>query len=120
MSPSSSMRKSGTLYFRHATRSTPTPKAKPEYSSGSMPDMLQNVRVDHAAAQNLKPAGALAHTAALAVVRMARAAAYAAAYVGFSGRLGEREEMRTEARLAIGAEHLLAEVFERALQIAER
>ena len=46
--------------------------------------------------------------------------AYAAAYVGFSGRLREREEMCAEASFAIGAEHLLAEVLERAFQIAER
>ena len=37
------MRRSGTLYFKHATRSTPTPNAKPEYSSGSMPDMLSTL-----------------------------------------------------------------------------
>ena len=39
MSPSTSMRRSGTLYFRQAMRSTPMPNAKPEYFSGSMPDM---------------------------------------------------------------------------------
>ena len=80
----------------------------------------QNVRVNHAAAQNLQPASAFAHAATFAVVQVAGAAAYAAAYVSFSGRLGEREEMRTEASFAIGAEHLLAEVFERAFQVAER
>ena len=33
------MRRSGTSYFRQAMRSTPMPKANPEYSSGSMPLM---------------------------------------------------------------------------------
>ena len=65
----------------------------------------QDVRVDHAAAQDLEPARALAHAATLAVVQMTRAAAHAAADVGLGGRLGEREEVRAEARLAIGAEH---------------
>ena len=51
---------------------------------------------------------------------MTRAAAHAAADVGLGRRLGEREVMGAEARLAIGAEHLLAEVVERALQVAER
>ena len=50
---------------------------------------------------------------------MARATAYAAAYVGLGRRLGEGEEVRAETRLAVGAEHLLAEVFQRALQVAE-
>ena len=80
----------------------------------------QNVRVNHATAQNLQPASAFAHAATFAVVQVAGAAAYAAAYVGFSRRLREREEMCAETRFAIGAEHLLAEVFERALQVAER
>ena len=51
---------------------------------------------------------------------MTRAAAHAAADVGLGGRLGEREVVGAEARLAIRAEHLLAEVVQRALQVAER
>ncbi len=79
----------------------------------------KDVRVHHAAAQDLDPTGALAHAALLAVVQMAGAAAHAAAHVGFSGRLGEREVMCAEAGFALGAEHLLAEVIQGALQVAE-
>ena len=51
---------------------------------------------------------------------MTRTAAHAAAHVGFGRRLGEREVVRAETRLAIRAEHLLAEIIERALQVAKR
>ena len=46
--------------------------------------------------------------------------AHAARHVDFSRRLSEREVVRAEARLAVRAEHGLAEVVKRAFQIAER
>jgi hypothetical protein len=89
------------------------PKAKPVYFSWSMPQKSKHVRVDHAAAQDLQPAGALAEPAALA-------AAHAAAHIHLAAGLGEREEVRTIARGAVLAEDLAAEVVERALEVAER
>ena len=44
----------------------------------------------------------------------------AAAHVHLGRRLREREEVRAEPRLALRAEHLLAQVVHRALQVAER
>ena len=67
MSPSTSMRRSGTLYFRQAMRSTPMPNANPEYLLGVDAGHGQHVRIHHAAAEDLQPAGALAEPAALAV-----------------------------------------------------
>ena len=74
---------------------------------------LEHVGVNHAATENLEPARALAHAATFAM-------AYTARHIDLCRRLGEREVVRTEARFAVGAEHSLAEVVERALQIAER
>ena len=71
-------------------RSNPMPKAKPLYSSGSMPQLCSTLRVYHTAAQNLDPALALAQAAALAV-------AVEALNVQLGGRLGEREVVRAEA-----------------------
>ena len=44
----------------------------------------------------------------------------AATHVHLGRRLGEREVVRTEPRPAILAEHLLAEIIERAFEVAER
>ena len=68
-------------------RSMPKPNAKPVYSSGSMPTACEHVRVDHAAAAELDPAGLRAHAAAGAV-------AEDAADRELGRRLGEREERR--------------------------
>ena len=49
-----------------AQRSMPKPKAKPDHTSGSMPDRGEHGRVDHAAAAELDPARLRAGAAALA------------------------------------------------------
>lgn len=69
--------------------------------------------MDHAAAEDLDPALALAHAAALA-------AALKAAHVHFGGRLGVGEVVRAEAHARFFAVQLFDEKLQRAFQIAER
>ena len=64
---------------------------------------LQNVRMYHAAAENLNPAFALAQAAAFPV-------AVEAHNVHFGTRLGEREMMRTEFYFGILSEQLSCEL----------
>ncbi len=78
-------------------RSTPMPKAKPEYSSGSMPHPLQHLGMDHPGAQYLYPAAVLAQTAALATAHEAIDGYLAA-------RLNKGEIVHAEAALAVLAE----------------
>src|SRR5215210_7002492 len=74
-------------------------------------DRAQDVRVHHAGAAQLDPAGALAESAA-------RAAALEAGVVGLHARLGEREVGGAEARPRLGAEEAADELGERALQVS--
>ena len=91
----------------------PMPQAKPVYFSGVVADRLEHRGVHHAAAEDLDPAGLLAHRAAGAV-------ALPAADVDFGARLGVREEARAEPQPRPLAEHLAREREQRALQIGER
>ncbi len=92
------MRRSGTLYFS-GTRCARRPcRTRSRNTFGVDAHEAVHVGVDHAA-QNFEPARAFAHAAALAVVQMARAAAHAAAHIGF-GSGSEREVMSAEASLA--------------------
>ena len=84
-----------------ARRSRPMPKAQPEYTSGSMPQPRENLGVDHAGAQDLDPALALAGGAALA-------AALVALDVHLAAGLGEGEVVRAEAGDGALAVELLA------------
>lgn len=111
MSPSSSMRKSGTSYLRQARRSTPTPKAKPVYTSGSMPTFSKTLGSTMPQPRS-RPSRVLAEAAPLATADAARD-------IGLGARLGKGEEVRAKARLALLAEELLDEVVERALEITE-
>ena len=74
--------------------------------------VVEHVGVDHAAAEDLEPAGVLAEAAALAPADAARD-------VDLAAGLCEREEVRAVARGALLAEHLADEVVERALEVAE-
>ena len=72
-----------------ATRSMPMPNAQPDHDLGVVAvDEAEHVRVDHAGAEDLDPALALAHAAAAA-------AAQEAGDVELDARLGEREEVRS-------------------------
>ncbi|RMO19822.1 hypothetical protein ALQ47_05273 [Pseudomonas cichorii] len=70
----------------------------------------QHVRVDHSAAHDFQPAGLLADATALA-------AAHHAFHIDFSGRLGEREERRTETHRQFFLEEHAQELFDGAFQI---
>ena len=96
-----------------AMRSTPMPKAKPLHLLGVVADEAVDVRVDHAGAHDLEPAGVLAGAAALAAAQLA-------AHVDLDARLGEREEVRPHADGAVGAEELAREVVHRALEVGQR
>ena len=74
---------------------------------------LEHLRVDHAGAEDLDPALALAGGAALA-------AALVALHVHLAARLGEREVVRAEAGDGVFAVELAHERVERALQIRHR
>jgi len=73
---------------------------------------LENVGVHHTAAEDLKPACALADVAALAVADVA-------ADVNLGGRLGEREVRRAHADLGLGTEHLAGEEEDSLLEVGE-
>ena len=68
--------------------------------------------MDHAAAEDLDPAGSLAESAAFS-------AALEAGDIDLSGRLREREMMRTELCLRLRSEQLLCEYIERSLEIGK-
>ena len=71
-------------YFNMAIRSIPIPKARPEYSFGSIPEFFQDLVVYDTAAENLDPAGVFAERAAFST-------ALEAAYIDLNARLRERE-----------------------------
>ena len=81
--------------------------------------VLEHVGVDHAGPEDLDPGRALAQRAATAVGHEA-VLAVEARHVDLDARLGEREEVRPQANLAILAEDRAREREQRALQIAER
>ena len=74
---------------------------------------LEDLRVDHAGAEHLDPALALAGGAACAV-------ALVALNVHFAARLGEREVMGAEARDRVLAVELAHDLVERALEVRHR
>ena len=79
----------------------------------------EDVRVDHAGAEDLDPAAALADRVARALDHAA-AAAPEARDVHLDARLGEREEVRLQPGLALGAEQRARDLLERAGQVRER
>ncbi len=103
-SPSTMSRMSGMPLRNWRVRSRPMPNANPVYTSGSMPAGAQHVRVHHAAAAPLDPAGA-----ALLVREP---------HVDLGGRLGEREVVRAHTRPGLRAEQGTRERVERAAQVA--
>src|SRR5205085_2516663 len=67
-------------------------------------DVREHVRVDHAGAEDLDPAGALAEVAAYGWVGSDQGAgppALEAGHVDLDARLGEREEVRAQAHVAL-------------------
>ena len=68
--------------------------------------------MDHAAAEDLDPAGSLTESAAFS-------AALEAGDIDLSGRLREREMMRTELCLRLRSEQLLCEYIERSFEIGK-
>ncbi len=84
-----------------ARRSRPKPKANPENSSGSMPQLRQHVGVHHAAAAQLQPR------------------AVGALEVELGRRLGEREVGRAQAHVPPRAEVGLGEHVDGAGQVGE-
>src|SRR6201999_2177098 len=77
------------------------------------------VRIHHPGAEDLDPARALAQRAARAVLEEALAAVEAGD-VDLDARLGEREEVRPQADVALVAEDRAGEAEQRALEVAER
>ena len=74
--------------------------------------ILQHHRVHHTAAQDLEPAGMLAHTATPAIAQNAL-------HIHLSGWLGEGEVAGPEARLATAPEHALGEIGQCSFQVGE-
>ncbi len=74
--------------------------------------VLEHVGIDHAAAEDLDPAGVLAERAALAAADVAR-------HVHLRRRLGEGEEGGAQADAGLLAEELLGEVEQRLLHVGE-
>src|SRR5262249_34973476 len=76
-------------------------------------DVLQHLRVHHPAAEDLEPAGLLAHTATVAVTGEAQ-------HVHLGRGLRERKEGRPEADPRARPEHLAREELERPLEVGHR
>src|SRR5204863_9472226 len=76
-------------------------EGKPSVAIGIVAHGFEYRRMDHAAAEDLDPAGALAHRAVAS-----RPAARSAADVHFSARFRVREEAGPEAQLPLLAEQL--------------
>ena len=72
---------------------------------------FQHIRMNHPASEYFDPTFVFANTATVT-------AANKAGYVNFTGGLGKREVMRTEAGFCFGTEHSLCELRKNALQIA--
>ena len=113
MSPSSSMRRSGMSYLSAAMRSTPMPNAKPRVALGVDADVAEDVRVDHAAAEDLEPARCPCRTGSPSPPQMPQVTS-TSALGSVNGKKCGRNRVR-----AVGTEDRLAEVVERALQVAE-
>ena len=92
-------------------RSRPMPNAKPEYSSGSIPqpDSTFGCTIP-APSSSIQPSPLQ--------TRQPLALTHKALHINLAGRLGEREVMRTEARLCAFAVELFNECVKRALEIA--
>src|SRR5262245_56026706 len=69
-----------------------------------LPHEAVDVRIHHPGAQDLDPADPLAERIAGAIRQPSRAAAAEAGDIDLDARLGEREEARPEAGLALGPE----------------
>src|SRR6516225_10281236 len=81
-------------------------------------DELEDVGVDHAAAQDLDPAGGLAGAAGFGAA-LSASAADEATHHHLGARFGEGEKRRAELRLHAGAEEFFHGVVECALQVTE-
>ena len=100
-------------YLSIASRSTPTPKAKPCHSSGSSAARGDHLRVDHAAAEQFHPAFRSAERAAALFHRPAD--------IDFGRGFGEGEIARAQPQHDIVApEKGLQERLERPFEMAER
>ena len=103
---------------RMAMRSSPMPKAKPEYLVGVNAAAFQHLGMDHAGAQELNPALAVAGGADLAV-HLTSAVAFVALHVHLAAGLGEGEVVGTEAdHRILAVEPLAPAVSKAALQVA--
>ena len=78
-------------YFSMAIRSSPRPKAKPEYLFRIVPDVLKDRRIHHSGPENLKPA-------ALAANPAARAPAHHALDIHLGARFGKGEKTGAESQ----------------------
>src|SRR5207247_3976249 len=99
------------------------PEGEPLHAIGVVAVLLdepEHVGVDHAGAEDLDPAGALAERIAGAVGQRAGAAAPEAGDVNLDARFGEREEVGFEASLALGSEGRSRELLHGAREIGER
>lgn len=99
------------LYLVVVRRSRPIPKAKPEYSSGSIPQRSSTLGVNHAGSENFNPAGTLADAAALS-------SAFRAGNVDLDAGLGEWEKGGAEFDLGVGTVYFLRELFKCAFKVA--
>ena len=100
-------------YFRSAIRSRPTPNANPVYSSGSIPHMLQYVRMNHTTAKDFDPSGTFTETAAFT-------ATLEAGYIHLCTWLCEREMMWSELYVFVsGPNSSWANSFQSSLKICK-
>src|SRR4051794_17261692 len=97
----------GDAVAQHRDPLDPDPEGEPLHALGVVAvglDEAEDVGVDHAGAEDLDPALALAEVAALAAVELTGAAALEAGDVDLDAGLGEGEEVRPQAHLPVGAE----------------
>ena len=99
-------------YFTIANRSTPNPKAKPVYFSGSYPHIFKDSRVDHSRPEDFNPSAHLADPAATPPAENT-------GNIDLGTRLGEGKITGAEPDPDLLAEKSLQKMFQRPFEFAE-
>ena len=119
-SPSKKARRSSIPYFSMASRSTPTPQAKPCHSVGIEAGQFDHPAVDHAAAEQFHPAMVRRHRRRLPPTHPPPVRPVRIADIDLDAGFGEREIGRAQAQHdVVPLEEGLEEGFQRPFEMAE-
>src|SRR3989338_3515707 len=105
--------------FQHGDPLHAHPEGKTGHLFRVITDETKHLRIDHAGAEDLKPASPPAHAASLLVLCNAFSAAKHAFDVDLCAGFGEREETRAETDLSLRAENPAYKVGQHPFEIGE-